>query len=146
MKGNLLIIEDEIQLLRLLKLSLEDFADHVFTAINGEEALRILSTEKIHCVVSDINMPGLSGMDVIREIRSSDNDVPFIFYTGHGSPELMTEAAKYGALDFLDKPKLDGLEDGVKRGLMLGLDKNSVQPENNDNLSDYKKFLTTLKK
>lgn len=139
-RGNLLIVDDEPLLLKRLKLNLEEFADEVFVANNGLEALEILAKQKVHCVICDINMPKMNGVEVIKHIRSDKNDVPFIFYTGHGNRELMLEAAKYGAFDFLNKPDLDGLEEVVSRGLSQGFSK----PDEKDTaatLSEYQKLL-----
>lgn len=122
-KGNLLIVDDEQLILQNLKLNLEDYADTIFTASNGLEALQILETQSVHCVICDINMPKMNGVDVIRNLREKNNQIPFVFYTGHGSHQLKLEAAKYGALDFLNKPDLDGLEEVVIKGLKEGFER-----------------------
>jgi DNA-binding NtrC family response regulator len=147
MKGNLLIVDDEPLLLKKLKLNLEDYADIIFTAQNGRDALHILETKEVHCIVCDINMPLMNGVEVLKEIREKKSDTPFIFYTGHGNKELMLEAAKYGAFDFLDKPNLDGLEEVVERGLKHGQFKSTS--ELNDSIqfiSEYTKLLNKLDK
>lgn len=143
-KGNLLIIDDEVLILKKSKILLEDIADNIFTADNGFDALNILAKESINCIICDINMPGLSGIDVIREVRKNKNEIPFIFYTGHGSHDLMREAVKYGAFDFLDKPSLEGLEEVARRGLAVGLD-NTAEADTEIFMSDYKKLIATLK-
>jgi two-component system response regulator YesN len=120
-KGNLLIVDDEPFILKTLKYSLSDYADNVFTANNGKEALEIIATSNIHCVVCDINMPVMTGIQVIRKLREEKNDVPLIFYTGHGNNELMKEAVRFGVFDFLNKPDLDGIEEVVVKGLKAGL-------------------------
>ncbi len=146
MKGNLLIVDDETLLLKKLKLLLDFLADEVFTATNGKEALEVMKQQKIHCVICDINMPVMNGVDVIKSIRKDGIDVPFIFYTGHGNHELMLEAAKYGAFDFLNKPNLDGLEEVVERGLNVGT-KSPTKPEaETDFLSEYAQILKQLEK
>ena len=105
-KGNLLLVDDEKELLERLEMILEDFADEIFTAENGQEGYEVLLKEKIHCVVCDINMPVLNGVELLKKIRAENINTPFIFYTGHGSSELMLEVVKYGAFDFLNKPLL----------------------------------------
>ncbi|WP_127716258.1 response regulator [Halobacteriovorax sp. HLS] len=141
--GNLLLVDDEELILKKSKILLEDFADEIYTALNGTLALELLSSNEIHCIVCDINMPGLNGIDVIKEVRKRNIEIPFIFYTGHGSTELMKEAIKYGAFDFLDKPSLDGLEEVVQRGLAESLQVESVQ--NEDFVSEYKKMISSQK-
>lgn len=146
-KGNLLIVDDETILVKRLKMDLEDLADHIFTAHDGVEALKILNEEKIHCVVCDINMPNMNGVEVLKNLRSHHNDIPFIFFTGHGSHELMLEAAKYGAFDFLDKPFFEGLEDVITRGLKLGFNPLDDSTATEDELmSEYQKLLKNLEK
>lgn len=141
-KGNLLIVDDELLIRKNLKITLEEYAHTIYTASDGPEALEIIKKHEVHCVICDINMPKMSGVEVIRILRSENNNVPVIFYTGHGNPELMREAALYGAFDFLDKPNLDGLEEVVKNGLEKGF-----TPENalsGDIESEYQKLLKLI--
>lgn len=141
--GNLLLVDDEELILEKSKILLEDLADEIYTAIDGTLALKLLECNEIHCVVCDINMPGLNGIDVIKEVRKRNIDIPFIFYTGHGSTQLMREAIKYGAFDFLDKPSLDGLEEVVQRALATSLDKDCV--EEHDFTTEYQNMLKSQK-
>jgi len=144
-KGNLLIVDDEPFILKTLKFSLGDLADNIFTAENGKEALVVIEQNKVHCIVCDINMPIMNGVDVIKKLREMNNDVPFIFYTGHGNNQLMLEAVKYGAFDFLNKPELDGIEEVVTNGLLAGTKKPSDQKQGaQDFISEYQKLLKLL--
>jgi two-component system, NtrC family, response regulator AtoC len=143
-KGNLLIVDDEPLLLKRLKMNLEEYADQIFTAKDGVEALEIFAREEIHCIICDINMPRMNGVEVIKEIRRQKSEVPFIFYTGHGHHGLMMEAAKYGAFDFLNKPDLDGLEEVISRGLELGFTRLSKEDSPSDHISEYQKLLLQL--
>lgn len=121
MKGNLLLVDDEELLVKTLSYTLEDSAEKIFMANDGIEALEILGKETIHCILCDINMPKMNGVELLKKVRADGNKVPFIFYTGHGNKELMIEAAKYGALDFLSKPHLNGLDEAVELGLNQGM-------------------------
>ncbi len=144
MKGNILIIDDEAILVKNMKNLLEDHGDKIFTAGNGKEGLEVLRNNTIHCVVCDINMPVMNGVELIKHIRADKNEVPFIFYTGHGNRDLMLEAAKYGAFDFLNKPCLDDLEDVVKNALNRSI---SIDPATeSDYLSEYSQMLKELEK
>lgn len=143
-KGNLLIVDDEPLTLKNLKLHLENHADTIFTASNGLEALQILETQSVHCVICDINMPKMNGVDVIRNLRAKNNPIPFIFYSGHGNHELMLEAAKHGAFDFLNKPDLEGLEEVIYRGLKEGFEHTHNKDEFSF-MSEYSKLLANLK-
>lgn len=146
MKGNLLIVDDEPLLLKRLKAILEEYADAVYTASDGIEASKVLEQEKIDCVICDVNMPRLNGIELIKKIRAANNQVPFIFFTGHGNEGMMMEVAKYGAYDFFNKPNFDGLEEVVKAGLREGFTKRGPSPgEDESLLSDYQKILQSLK-
>jgi YesN/AraC family two-component response regulator len=119
-KGNLLLIDDETLLLDRTAMLLEDIAEVVYTADSGQKGIDILLKEDIHCIICDINMPEMNGVEVLEKIRVTHPDIPFIFYTGHGSRELMKKAVRLGAFDFVDKPFLKGLEDIAVAGLKLG--------------------------
>lgn len=144
-KKNILIVDDEQLIVKRVKTILEEYADTVFTAYNGLEALEILKKEEIYCVISDINMPKMNGVELIKKIRAQGNEVPFIFYTGHGNRDLMMEAIKYGAFDFLNKPDLDGLEEVVSRGIKEGLERKKGGPVPSDAyISEYQRLLKDL--
>ncbi|MBH48299.1 MAG: transcriptional regulator [Halobacteriovorax sp.] len=130
MKGNLLLIDDEEMILESSKDLLEDIADKIFTANRGAKGIEVFKSETIHCILCDINMPEMNGIEVIKQIRELNANVPFIFYTAHGSDELMREAVKFGAFDFLDKPALEGLEEIVERGLKAGVGSKEEAPAN----------------
>ncbi len=144
-KGNLLLIDDEQLIIENMSNILEDCADKIFIANSGEKGLDILSREVIHCVVCDINMPEINGVDVIRMARKKNIHVPFIFYTGHGGKHHMLEAIKYGAFDFLDKPDLEGLKELVLAGLAHGLNGDNTESEPATETT-YRKLLKNLER
>lgn len=145
MKGNLLIVDDEEHIVDGIQYLVSEYADKIFTAFNGLEALEVLKKEEVHCIICDINMPKMNGLEVIKKVRENQNDVPFIFYTAHGNQELMIEVVKYGAFDFLSKPNLDGLIDVVKRGLNEGIKKvEDRQVDENAYISEYQKLLQEM--
>jgi YesN/AraC family two-component response regulator len=117
MKGNLLIVDDEVDLSEAMKELLEEEAHQIYTAANGQEGLEILSCYSIDCVVSDVKMPVMDGLKLIKEARLQGFDVPFIFFTGHGSEELRKQAAALGAADLLNKPNFLNLEYAVRKFL-----------------------------
>lgn len=147
-KGNLLIVDDETVLLNRLKLNLEDYADEIYTAENGVEALEMIDRHEIHCVICDINMPEMNGVEVVKAIRKNGNEVPFIFYTAHGDSDLMMEAAKYGVFDFLNKPNFGNLEEIILRGLNEGFTRKSGDQRSDEKafISEYQKILSDLRK
>lgn len=117
MKGNLLIVDDEVDLSVNMKELLEDEAKNIFIANNGQEGLEILKTQKIDVVVSDVKMPVMDGLKMIEMARKLGLNMPFIFYTGHGSAELKRMARELGALDLLTKPNFLNLELAVRNAM-----------------------------
>ncbi len=142
-KGNLLIIDDEQILLNCMSDILSNCADIIFTATDGLKGLDTIQREKIHCVVCDINMPEMNGVELIKALRERAINVPFIFYSGHGDKKLMLEAIKYGAFDFIDKPEFDGLEKTVPEGLFQGLHGHPSSNQGNY-ISPYRKLLAGI--
>jgi DNA-binding NtrC family response regulator len=73
-------------------------------ALSGEEALEVLGFEPPHVMILDLNMPGMGGMGVLKEVRRGFPDVQVIILTGHGSPAEEAEARSLGAFEYLRKP------------------------------------------
>lgn len=143
-QGNLLIVDDEPLLLQTLEATLEDCAGRIFVAGDGQAALDLLDLETIHCILCDINMPRMNGVEVLKALRKQGNNVPFIFFTAHGNRDLMLEAAKYGAFDFLDKPFLAGLDQVVERGLKVGTNAGPSPVDADELMSEYQKIIKEL--
>lgn len=114
MKRNLLLVDDELDLSLNMKELLEDEVRQIFIAANGFEALKILQNESVDCVVTDIKMPVLDGFSLMEEARTMGFEMPFIFYSGHGSTELRKKALSMGAFDLFTKPNFDKLELAIK--------------------------------
>jgi two-component system, NtrC family, nitrogen regulation response regulator NtrX len=117
MKGNLLIVDDEVDLSVNMKELLEDEARDIFIANNGQEGLEILKSQKIDVVISDVKMPVMDGLKLIQEARKIGLNMPFIFYTGHGSAELRRLVQELGATDLLTKPNFLNLELAVRTAM-----------------------------
>jgi DNA-binding response OmpR family regulator len=98
-----LLVDDEAQFRATTEKILKRRGFKTVLAGNGQEALEKLS-ENPSVVILDIKMPGMSGLETLREIKSRDADLPVIMLTGHGSEDAAQEALQIGALDFLAKP------------------------------------------
>jgi two-component system response regulator AtoC len=98
-----LIADDEINIRRVLEAILKRDGYEVVTAANGEEALSRMS-RGIHTVITDLKMPGVDGMQLLRSLSADHPDVPVVMITAHGSVESAVEAVKLGAFDYVEKP------------------------------------------
>lgn len=125
MKGNLLIIDDETELVDNLKIILAKHADNVYTAFNGADGIRALNSHDIHCVICDVYMPGMTGIEVIKHIRKEGNNVPFIFFTAYGMDEIKAEAAQFPRTVFLIKPDIKEITLIISKMLQLGVNEAS---------------------
>jgi two-component system response regulator AtoC len=98
-----LIADDEINIRRVLEAILKRDGYDVVTAANGEEALARMG-RGIHTVITDLKMPGIDGMALLRRLSVDHPDVPVVMITAHGSVENAVEAVKLGAFDYVEKP------------------------------------------
>ncbi len=103
-KPNVLLVDDEPELLAGLVNVLERRGLAVRTAVSGEDALAVLADTWIDVVVIDIKMPGMSGLELLKRIRSERPDVEVLMLTGHPRVDDASEAIKLGAAYFLTKP------------------------------------------
>jgi two-component system response regulator AtoC len=104
LKGNVLLVDDDPAVAKVLGALLGQAGLTVHTATQGQEALALLARKPIDVVVSDVRMPGMSGMELLAEVGRSWPDVPVILLTAHGTVPLAVEAMKAGAADFALKP------------------------------------------
>jgi len=104
MPYKILIVDDEPFNLDLLEQELTDQGYAIERANDGEEALKKIDSSQPDLVLLDYNMPGLNGIEVLKELRKKECDVPAIMLTAHGTIERAVMAIKEGAYDFLTKP------------------------------------------
>ncbi len=107
-KINVLVVEDEADIQQLVSYNLIRAGFHVTCADNGEEAMERLRAEEIDCVLLDLMLPGMSGIDVCTAIRkvesSSDRALPIIMLTAKGEEEDVVAGLECGADDYITKP------------------------------------------
>ncbi len=103
-KADVLLVDDEEQFLKVLSQRMEGRGLKVDTSTSGEEAIKKVKGKEFDAIVLDLAMPGMSGIEALKRIRSENPDVQIIMLTGHGSVETSVEALKAGAVDFLEKP------------------------------------------
>jgi len=101
---SLLIVDDEPSILQSLGGLLSDEGFAVTTAVNGYEALKIIEAESPDLVLLDIWMPGIDGIETLKEIKKDNPNIQVIIITGHGTIETAVKATKLGAYDLIEKP------------------------------------------
>ncbi|MFH1115914.1 MAG: sigma-54 dependent transcriptional regulator [Pseudomonadota bacterium] len=118
-----LVVDDEKNYLVVLEDMLEDEGYQVLTASSGAEALEFIQTKPVDTVLSDIKMPGMTGIELLDRIKAVDPDLPVILMTAYAEVDQAVEAMKKGALDHLQKP-FDNKD--VKRAVARGAEKRSL--------------------
>ena len=101
---HVLIVDDEVNIRRVLAAMLKREGYEVTTAADGEQALGVLNKTPVHVVVTDLVMPRLGGMELLRRVSADFPDVPVIVITAHGSVDSAVAALKAGAFDYITKP------------------------------------------
>ncbi len=104
MSGTILIVDDERTLARAVKAYLAEYGYEAEVAADAEQAVGLLETLRPDVVFSDLRLPGMSGIDLLRRIREFDPSIPVIIMTAYGTIEGAVEAVKLGAFDYLKKP------------------------------------------
>ena len=111
----ILLVDDEENFVRTIseRLDLRDLTSH--TAFNGEQALGYVGDREPDVMVLDLRMPGIDGMEVLRQVRQNYPDIQVIIQTGHGNDLDEAEARRLGGFDYLKKPvDIELLVDRIK--------------------------------
>jgi diguanylate cyclase (GGDEF)-like protein len=98
------VVDDEESILSILQDALSQAKYQVRTFPTAEDALQAIQQEPPHVILSDIRMPGMSGIDLLNEVRNISTDIQFIIMTSHASLDTALQAIKLGAYDYLHKP------------------------------------------
>ena len=126
----ILVIDDERPILEVLDISLTSEGYDVITAENGEEGLELFEKQGPKLILTDIRMPGMDGIEVLKRIKASDNEAEVIVITGHGDIDSAISALQHGASDFINKPIRDEV-------LLLSLERAKKKIAINKQLKDY---------
>jgi len=122
-----LIVDDELSIREFLEILLVDEGYRVTTAGSGVEALKKINDEDFHLIISDIQMPKLSGIEVLKKVKEVSPATEVIMITAYASAESAIEALKCGAYDYIIKPfKIDE----IKLILKKAFEKIALQNEN----------------
>ena len=101
---NVLLVDDEKDFVEMLSLRLKEVGEKPVIAYSGKECLETLKNTDIDVVILDIKMPGMDGIETLKEIKKRFPLIEVIMLTGHGSTETAVEGMKIGAFDYLMKP------------------------------------------
>ncbi len=103
-KKQLLVVDDEPNLRKVLSAQLQRDGYDVHTAEDGEQALEVLRDHHVDLVITDLKMPKLDGMELLRRVVAMDEELPVVMITAHGTVDNAVEALKTGAFDYITKP------------------------------------------
>ncbi|NOY44208.1 MAG: sigma-54-dependent Fis family transcriptional regulator [Deltaproteobacteria bacterium] len=118
--ARVLVVDDDASLRRILEYNLAQEGYAVATAASGEEALERLEKASFDLVVTDIKMPGMDGMDLLRRIKAESPETQVIVITAFGTIEMAVEAMKAGAAEYITKPfNRDELKLAVRKALRI---------------------------
>ncbi len=129
-KTHVLVVDDEELYRRALARILGRAGHEVHTARDGSEALGLLSRQSIDLVLCDVKMPGISGIELVRQIHELKPDLPAIVVTGYGSAEKSVEALRAGAFWYLEKPFDQDHLDVVRRLVDQAIEHGRLRTEN----------------
>jgi len=106
-KNKILIIDDEENIVKFLSMSLKVDGYETVSAYNGKQGIEVFKKEQPSIVLTDIKMPEMDGLEVLREIKMIDPETEVIIITGHGDIDSTISALQFGASDFINKPVKD---------------------------------------
>ena len=107
------VVDDEISITEVLNEALKDAGYQVETFPSGDAAFERVKENPPHVVISDIRMPGMTGIELLEGIRKISQDIQFIIMTSHASLETALDAMRLGAYDYIHKP-FEQLDDVIK--------------------------------
>ncbi len=117
----ILVVDDETKMRRLLEMSLKNLGYDVVQAADGVDALAHIEDAPFDLIITDLKMPRLDGIGLLRRLRESGDAVPVILLTAYGTIESAVEAMKLGATDYIIRPfEMETVELAVTRALALG--------------------------
>ena len=143
MKGTpvVFVVDDDPSVRSSLKFLIGTVGLHVETFDSAEAALQKLSPETAGCLVLDVRLRGLSGLDLQHELAARNCQVPIVFITGHGDIPMSVRAMKAGAIEFLTKPFRDqDLLDAVR----IALERDRIRREQKKEITGLQQRLDSL--
>ncbi len=101
---SILLVDDEPGIRKILSLALADKGFRVLVAADARQAMALIDAQHPRIVLTDIKMPGVDGIDLLKDIKQTQSEIEVIMMTGHGDMDLAIQSLKFGAMDFITKP------------------------------------------
>lgn len=139
MKTNVLLVDDEPDFLEMFSERLIARGFSVFTAFTGEEALARIRAGGIDVVILDVQLPGMSGIDILHEIKKLEPLVEVMLLTGQGSVQTAVNGMKSGAFDYIMKPA----DMGELVGKLAGAHKRKSEQEERIRNAEIRRIMLT---
>lgn len=114
-KPCVLIIDDENDIIEILTFILKRNGMDVVAASDGIEALKLLNRQKFSGVVSDLLMPNMDGLQLLKIVRGNGNTTPFLFLSGHADSLDEHSMINYGAYELINKPDIDKIPEALQK-------------------------------
>jgi two-component system response regulator FixJ len=135
------VVDDDDAVRQSLDFLLRTAGFTVRTFESGKVFIESMPSLKSGCIITDVRMPEISGIDLLRRVKAQDADVPVIMITGHGDIALAVEAMKIGAADFLEKPFND---DQLLNAVRATLSRDASVAERKAEVAEINDKLATL--
>ncbi|CAM1335188.1 sigma-54-dependent transcriptional regulator [Tenacibaculum aestuariivivum] len=126
-KENILIVDDDIHILELIQRHLQSLNYHTYKAISVKEALQILKDQSIDLLITDLQMPGVDGLELIKYTSEHFSKIPKLVVTGFPSIDGALEVMKSGAVDYITKPFT---KQELKKAILKSLENSSKEKKN----------------
>ena len=104
MKPHVLVVDDEMNIRKSLEMTLAGLGFVVHAVGSAEEGLKVLATQAVELVFLDLQLPGMDGLEMLRQLRQMDEHLPVVMISGHATVESAVEATRLGAFEFVEKP------------------------------------------
>lgn len=116
--STILLVDDEPAIIKMLKWRLETTGFKVISAISGSEALKIIHQNSVDFVITDVRMPVMDGLTLIRKIKAILAPIPCLIMSGHGDIDMTGQARDVGACGYINKPiKFEELEMIIQKNI-----------------------------
>ena len=130
-KATVFVVDDDQAMRNSLKWLIESVGVHVESFASADEFLAQYQPGRAGCLVLDVRMPGMSGLDLQEHLVEHNIHIPVVIITGHGDVPMAVRAMKSGAIDFIEKPFNDeALLDAIRRAIALEEQQRSLHSEN----------------